>query len=243
MAHSFVQAHDDEATAFRNFAGVHPRGVTLLIDTYDTPRAARTVVGLCRDGLKVAAVRLDSGDVDRLAREVRDILDAGGCGAVRIVASGGLDEHEIARLVAAGAPIDSFGVGTRLDVSADAPYLDCVYKIQEYAGRPRRKRSAGKATWPGRKQVFREHDAAGRIVADTIGLVDEPLPGRPLLQPVMRAGRRLAQPTLDEARVHACREIATLPDACLRLQDAEPLVARISAGLRAAAERVDREFP
>ena len=102
------------------------------------------------------AVRLDSGDLGALAHEVRAILDAGGCSQVRIVASGNLDEHEIEGLLAGGAPIDAFGVGTRLDVSADAPYLDCVYKLQEYAGRPRRKRSAGKATWPGRKQVFRE---------------------------------------------------------------------------------------
>jgi len=243
MAHSFVQAHDDEATAFRDFARVHPRGVTLLIDTYDTLRAAHTVVGLCRDGVPVEAVRLDSGDLERLAREVRAILDVGGCQAVRIVASGGLDEHEIARLVAGGAPVDVFGVGTRLDVSADAPYLDCVYKLQEYAGRPRRKRSAGKATWPGRKQVFRQHEADGCIRADTIGLEDESLPGRPLLAPALRAGRRLPLPTLAEAREHARRELATLPEASRRLRDAVPLKPVISDGLRAAAARVDLEFP
>ena len=243
MAHSFIQAHDRESVAFRDFARIHPRGTTLLIDTYDTLRAARAVVELCRDGVPVEAVRLDSGDLGALSQEVRVILDAGGCERVRIVASGNLDEHEIERLLAAGAPIDSFGVGTRLDVSADAPYLDCVYKIQEYAGRPRRKRSAGKATWPGRKQVFREYGTDGRILADTIGLEDEALPGRPLLQPVMRRGRCLAPSSLQRSRDLAAREIATLPASCRDLRCPQPIEPAISAGLRAAAERVDREFP
>jgi nicotinate phosphoribosyltransferase len=243
MAHSFIQAHDDEIAAFRDFARIHPRGVTLLIDTYDTVRAAREVVALRREGVPVGAVRLDSGDLAALSREVREILDIGGCGEVQIVASGSLDELEIERLLAAGAPIDAFGVGTKLDVSADAPYLDCVYKIQEYDGRPRRKRSAGKATWPGRKQVYREYDAAGRIVRDTIGLVDEPLPGTPLLQPAMRDGRRLPQPSLEAARNRARCEIDTLPDRCRRLADPEPLVPDVSPGLRDLAGRVDREFP
>jgi len=243
MAHSFIQAHDDETAAFRDFARIHPRGLTLLIDTYDTLRAAHKVVALCREGIPVESVRLDSGDLGALAHEVRSILDAGGCNAVHIVASGNLDETEVERLLAGGAPIDAFGIGTRLDVSADAPYLDCVYKIQEYAGRPRRKRSAGKATWPGRKQVFRRHDADGRISADMVGLVDEPLPGQPLLQPVMRQGRRLKQPSLEQAREHARRELASLPDRCRRLHDPEPIVPAISAGLHAMAERVDRDFP
>ena len=243
MAHSFIQAHDDEIAAFRDFARIHPRGVTLLIDTYDTVRAAHEVVGLCREGVPVGAVRLDSGDLAALSREVRAVLDAGACGGVQIVASGNLDELEIERLLAAGAPIDAFGVGTKLDVSADAPYLDCVYKIQEYDSRPRRKRSAGKATWPGRKQVYREYDAAGRIVRDTIGLVDESLPGRPLLQPVMRDGRRLPQPSLEQAREHARREFGTLPDRCRHLADPEPLVPEVSPALRKLAESVDREFP
>jgi nicotinate phosphoribosyltransferase len=243
MAHSFIQAHDDEGAAFRDFARVHPRGLTLLIDTYDTVRAAHEVVALCREGMRVEAVRLDSGDLGALAREVRTIFDAGGCGAVQIVASGNLDEHEIAQLLAAGAPIDAFGVGTRLDISADAPSLDCVYKLQEYAGRPRRKRSTGKATWPGRKQVFREYDGDGHLRVDTVGLEDEPLPGRPLLQPVMRAGRRLPQPTLEQSRAHARREIDALPGHCRRLDDPQPLVATISSALQAAAARVDLEFP
>jgi nicotinate phosphoribosyltransferase len=243
MAHSFVQVHDDEATAFRNFASEHPHGVTLLIDTYDTRRAAHTVVRLCRAGLAVGAVRLDSGDLGALARDVRAILDDGGCDDVRIVASGGLDEHEIARLLAEGSPIDAFGVGTLLGVSADAPYLDCVYKLQEYAGRPRRKRSTGKETWPGRKQVFREIEADGQVAGDTIGLVDERLDGRALLRPAMRTGTRLPQPTLEEARARARRQIASLPEACRRLRDAQPVRVRISDGLHATAARVDLEFP
>ena len=243
MAHSFIQAHDREIAAFRDFARIHPRGTTLLIDTYETLRAAREVVELCREGVPVEAVRLDSGDLGALSQEVRAILDAGGCERVLIVASGNLDEHEIERLLAGGAPIDSFGVGTRLDVSADAPYLDCVYKIQEYGGRPRRKRSAGKATWPGRKQVYREYDAAGRIVRDTIGVSDERLPGTPLLQPVMREGRRLPQPSLQQARDFARRESGTLPERCRRIADPEPLVPDVSPGLRGLAARFDREFP
>jgi nicotinate phosphoribosyltransferase len=243
MAHSFIQAHDDEVAAFRDFARVHPSSTTLLIDTYDTLRAAQEVVDLCREGVPVEAVRLDSGDLGALAHAVRAILDAGGCDRVRIVASGNLDEHEIERLLAGGAPIDAFGVGTRLDVSADAPYLDCVYKIQEYAGRARRKRSAGKATWPGRKQVFREYGADGLVMADTIGLEDEPLPGRPLLQPVMRDGRRLSPSSLERSRALAASEIATLPGRCRDLRHPQPIEPQISAGLRAAAERVDREFP
>jgi len=243
MAHSFIQAHDDEATAFRDFARIHPRGVTLLIDTYDTARGARAVVELCRTGVAVEAVRLDSGDLGALAREVRAILDSGGCPSVQIVASGNLDELQIEQFVAAGVPIDAFGVGTRLDVSVDAPYLDCVYKLQEYAGRPRRKRSAGKVTWPGRKQVYRDYDSAGRLRCDTIALADEMLPGRPMLQPVMQAGQRLQQPSLEDSRAYARREIDTLPLHCRSLHDPEAVRAAFSAGLRVLAERVDREFP
>jgi nicotinate phosphoribosyltransferase len=243
MAHSFVQAHDDETAAFRDFARIHPRGVTLLIDTYDTLRGARAVVELCRSGVAVEAVRLDSGDLGALAREVRAILDAGGFPSVQIIASGNLDELEIEQFVADGVPIDAFGVGTRLDVSVDAPYLDCVYKLQEYAGRPRRKRSSGKVTWPGRKQVYRDYDAARHVRSDTIALADEVLPGRPMLQPVMRAGRRLQQPSLEESRAYARREIETLPLHCRSLGAPEPVAPSLSAGLRELADRVDLEFP
>ena len=241
MAHSFVQAHDVERDAFAGFARCHPDGTTLLIDTYDTLAAAREVVDLVRSGAHIGAVRIDSGDLLEGARAVRAILDAGGCQAVRILASGNLDELEIARLCAADAPIDAFGVGTRLDTSADAPYLDCAYKLEEYAGRPRRKRSWGKATWPGRKQVYRSFGADGRIAADVVALETERPPGEPLLECVMRGGRRLRPPEPVAAlAARAARSLATLPEASRTLAAPAPLVAAISAGVRALAEEVDR---
>ena len=165
MAHSFVQAHASEQEAFVAFARTRPDNVVLLIDTYDTEAAARKVVALApalaQSGIELKGVRLDSGDLARHARAVRAILDGGNLQLAAIFASGNLDEHRVASLVGAGAPIDAFGIGTALDTSSDAPYLDAVYKLQEYAGVPRRKRSEGKATWPGRKQVFRHRDRNG----------------------------------------------------------------------------------
>jgi nicotinate phosphoribosyltransferase len=242
MAHSFVQAHDDEAEAFAGYARAHPEEVNLLIDTYDVEAAAREVVALSKTGVRVRGVRIDSGDLGALATRVRAILDAGGCQCATIIASGNLDEFEIGRLVGAGAPIDSFGVGTRLDTSADAPYLDCAYKLEEYAGRPRRKRSTGKATWPGRKQVWRRHDAAGRIAGDVVALEGEDAEGEPLLRCVMRAGRRVAAPeTLEAVRARSAASLLSLPDAACSLDAPRPLVATISSGIRAAAARLDRE--
>lgn len=242
MAHSFVQAHATEAEAFANYARCHPGRVTLLLDTYDTLAAAREVVRLVKSGAGVQGVRLDSGDLDALSREVRAILDAGGCRDLRILASGNLDEHSIDVLVRAGAPIDSFGVGTRLDASVDAPTLDAVYKLEEYDGRARRKRSAAKQTWPGRKQVWRELGADGRIVRDTVTLEHERAPGEPLLQCVMRGGHRLAsrEPVAMIAE-RAARGLATLPEGARRFADAEPVVAEISAGIRALAAQVDSD--
>ncbi|MEJ2087773.1 MAG: nicotinate phosphoribosyltransferase, partial [Gammaproteobacteria bacterium] len=215
MAHSFIQAHDSEADAFEGFARSHRGTLTLLIDTYDPEIAARRVVDLksrlARDGIAIEWVRIDSGDLDGVSRRVRSILDEGHCEATRIFASGGLDELQIEALVGQGAPIDAFGVGTTLDVSADAPALDCVYKLQEYAGVARRKRSASKTTWPGRKQVFRQLDGSGRLVADTVALVDEDQPGVALLAPVVRHGERVAPPeSLSDVRERVARQLASL---------------------------------
>jgi nicotinate phosphoribosyltransferase len=195
---------------------------------------------LRKEGIRVKAVRLDSGDLGEHARKVRAILDRGGCGDVGIFASGGLDEHELARL--AGAPIDGFGVGTSLVTSSDAPGLDCAYKLQEYAGVARRKRSEGKATWPGRKQVWRAFGTGGVIERDLLGLEAEQHAGTPLLQPAMRAGRRIApSPPLAEARRHALAELQRLPGRLRGLEHAEPpFRAEISPALRALADEVDR---
>lgn len=241
MAHSFVQAHDSERAAFEAFAHCHPDDTTLLIDTYEVEAATAEVIALVRRGARIGAVRIDSGDLLASASRVRLLLDAAGCGGVRIFASGNLDEYQIERLVAAGAPIDSFGVGTRLDTSVDAPYLDCAYKLQEYAGRPRRKRSWAKETWPGRKQVYRRFDACGRIADDTVGLTGEALAGTPLLACVMRGGRRVAvAETLATIAARTRETLASLPPRCLDLACPTPLVPVISAGIRALAEEADR---
>ena len=227
MAHSFVQAHDSEAAAFAHFAAAFPDNAVLLVDTYDTVEGARRAAA---SPGRLKGVRLDSGDLDELSRKVRRVLDEAGQRGAIIFASGNLDEARVAALVDAGAPIDSFGVGTSLTTSADAPYLDAVYKLQEYAGRPRRKRSTGKATWPGRKQVWRSYGALGRFARDVVSVEDDPQPGEPLLVPAMRAGRRLALPGLTEARARCLRELERLP---------APAV-EISPALRALADSVDR---
>jgi nicotinate phosphoribosyltransferase len=244
MAHSFIQAHEDEQAAFANFARSHPRANTMLIDTYDTEAAAAKLVPLAarlaQDGIAIQAVRIDSGDLGEHARQVRAILDRGGLAGVKIFASGNLDEYRLLDLIAAGAPIDGFGVGTRMNTSADHPYLDCAYKLQEYDGRPRRKRSEGKATWPGRKQVYRSVDAAGCFTADVLTTADDALPGEPLLQPTMRAGRRLAPPlSLARMREYAAAQLARLPSALRSLDPAPAYPVAVSTKLRDLAQAVD----
>ena len=244
MAHSFVQAHDDEATAFECFARVRPAALTLLIDTYDTERGAalvgRLAPRLAAEGISVSAVRLDSGDLAAHAHAVRGILDAAGLQSIRILASGSLDEDKLAALTQAGAPIDGFGIGTSLTTSSDAPALDCAYKLQEYAGRARRKRSEGKATWPGRKQVYRRYHTDGTIAGDVVALLDEPTEGEGLLRPAMRHGRRVEGfPTLAQCRQHAARSLVRLPEPLRRLEPfAVPV--EISQGIRQLAAELDR---
>ncbi|RQS76734.1 nicotinate phosphoribosyltransferase [Burkholderia sp. Bp8963] len=243
MAHSYVQAHRDEARAFEDFARSQPDNAVLLIDTYDTERAAQIVVETARklapEGIAIKGVRLDSGDLAAHARRVRGILDRGGLAHVTIFASGNLDEYGLHDLLARGAPIDGFGIGTRMNTSADAPSLDCAYKLVEYASLPRRKRSEGKATWPGRKQVFRRVDADGRIAADCLALARETRPGAALLVPVMRDGVPLALPSLGESRAYAASQLATLPARTRALGTAEPVDVEISAALAALVKRMD----
>jgi nicotinate phosphoribosyltransferase len=242
MAHSFVQAHDDERSAFLHFACSQPANATLLIDTYDTEAAARTVVGLAAEGLPVRGVRIDSGDLAAHARAVRAILDAGGLRGATIFASGNLDEHKLAALLAAGAPIDGFGVGTRMNTSADAPALDCAYKLVQYEDQPRRKRSEGKATWPGVKQVWRRLDAEGRFASDVLALQDDPQDGIALLRPVMRGGRRTGPAVaLDASRAWAAAQLAALPAPWRARDAAPPYPVTVAPALRALAERLDAQ--
>jgi nicotinate phosphoribosyltransferase len=245
MAHSFIQAHDDEQAAFEHFAETYPENAILLLDTYDTELAAHKAVRLARRlaarGIRVKGVRLDSGDLAALAAAVRRILDEGGLREATIFASGNIDEYRIRELLAAGAPIDGFGVGSSLVTSSDLPFLDAVYKLQEYAGRPRRKRSSGKATWPGRKQVFRHYDTAGRFAHDVVSVEGDEQPGEPLLAAVMRKGRRLALPEpLSAIRERAARNLARLPERLRALDPAEPPYrVEIAPALRRLAEQVD----
>ena len=240
MAHSFVQAHESEAAAFRHFAEAFPDNAVLLIDTYDTLEGARKAVAAAQ-AFRMKGVRLDSGDLETLSRQVRSVLDQAGMRHAIVFASGNLDEYRVADLVAAGAPIDSFGIGTSLVTSGDHPSLDAVYKLQEYAGRARRKRSAGKATWPGRKQVFRTSAADGTFACDLVTVDGDPQPGEPLLRCVMQQGRRLATAPLESARKHALEQLARLPVPLRSLQPAAaPYPVEISAAVRALAGEVDR---
>jgi nicotinate phosphoribosyltransferase len=253
MAHSFIEAQDDETAAFEIFARARPDNVVLLLDTYDTEAAARKVVALAprlkASGIVIRGVRLDSGDLAALAKSVRAILDAGGLHEVTIFASGGLDEDALADLLRGKAPVDGFGVGTSLTTSSDLPAIDFVYKLQEYAGTARRKRSDKKATWPGRKQVWRRYDAQGRMAGDRIALDETSSPAantrqgageEPLLERVMRDGRRLrASPSLDDIRARAKRDLERLPEPLRRLESDATYPVEIGADLVELAALLD----
>ena len=244
MAHSYIQVHDDEVEAFENFARARPKNLTLLIDTYNTEAAARKVVALAprlkAAGISIGGVRLDSGDLITLSKAVRRILDEGGLRDVTIFASGGLDETVIAKIIRSGAPIDGFGIGSSLTTSYDAPGLDCAYKLEEYAGLPRRKRSAGKATWPGRKQVWRRFGADGRMAGDILSLENDDQAGEPLIELIMQGGKRVAPaPLLAEIRARAARDLQRLPEPLRRLEPGASYPVEVSEALRRLAAEVD----
>jgi nicotinate phosphoribosyltransferase len=249
MAHAYVEAFASELEAFRAFARAFPASTTLLVDTYDTVAGTHKAVIVAQEmaarGERLAAVRLDSGDLVALSRRVRAILDAAGLTGVRILASGGLDEDEVERCVAAGAPIDAFGVGTRMDVSADAPALDMAYKLVRYDGRDVLKLSEGKKTWIGEKQVYRLRDAQGRLAGDCVALRRESPPAgsaEPLLATVMVDGRIVGSPpTLAAIRTHCAEQLAALPAAVRRLRDADRHPVTYGAALVALQHRLEAE--
>lgn len=244
MAHSYVQAHHSEAEAFRHFARLYP-GSVLLVDTYDALEGVRCAIRLAAelgDDFRLGGVRLDSGDLLRLAREARRLLDNAGLQQAKIIASGGLDEYRIAELVAAQAPIDSFGIGSALGTSSDAPFIDFAYKLTEYDGRGRTKLSPGKVILPGRKQLYR-HYKNGVFSHDRLCARDEAGDGEALLQPVMRGGRQLDPAVADIglARERCGAALARLPPA-LRALDTATVAAelQVSEQLQRAAEQARR---
>ena len=241
MAHSYVQAHDSEMDALRQFAAQYPDTV-LLVDTYDTLAGVRKIVALADElggDFAVRAIRLDSGDLGVLAHAARRMLDDAGLRRVEIFASNSLDEYAITDLVRQGAPIDGYGVGTRMSVASDAPTLDCAYKLVEYAGRGRMTLSAEKSSLPGRKQVYRVVEN-GTFARDVIALNDEPaLEGEPLLVPVMQKGKRLpaGREDLPAARDRARRQRDALPPRLHALAaDQSPHPVRLSDGLASLRE-------
>lgn len=246
MAHSYIQAHENERAAFRAFAKVFPETV-LLVDTYDTLAGVQKVIDLAKDlgeDFKVKAVRLDSGDLLELSRRARRLLDDAGLRDVEIFVSGGLDEDAIAALVSAGAPIDGFGVGTSMGVSSDAPDLDIAYKLSEYAGKGRLKLSTGKPILPGRKQVFRI-EKEGQDVRDVIACSNEDPVGRPLLVPMMREGKRLPAGTVDltAARQYAQEQIGRLPERVRAITPADPpYPVEVSQTLADLQQRIIKEL-
>lgn len=223
IAHSFIEACPSEVEAFRRYAALYPDTI-LLVDTYDTLNGVREVVRLATElgeDFRVRGVRLDSGDLLQLTVAAREILDAAGLRDVQIFASGGLTEWVIADLVARGAPINAFGVGTDMSVSRDAPALDLAYKLTEYANSGRLKLSTGKRTLPGRKQVFRR-ERGGQFIGDTIARADEQLAGCPLLRLVMKDGKRCGeQPSLGDIRQYTRDQIRKLPSHICGLEQAD----------------------
>jgi nicotinate phosphoribosyltransferase len=247
MAHSFIEAFDDEAAAFEAFARSRPEELIFLIDTYDTEAAAKKIVELAprlkAEGIAIRGVRLDSGDLIQLSISVRRILDEGGLGDVLIFASGGIGERELIAFRAAGAPIDGFGIGTSLAASFDLPALDCAYKLQEYAGLPRRKHSPGKATLPGRKQIWRNYGPDGRMSGDVLSLESDDHAGEPLLQLVMSGGRRVSSgPDLAEIRTRTARSLEQLPEPlrCLDPQASYPV--KVAGPLLQLADEASRRL-
>jgi nicotinate phosphoribosyltransferase len=240
MAHSYVQSFEDELAAFRAFARAYPDDAILLVDTYDTLEGARLAVTAAHEleegGHRLRGVRLDSGDLVELSRRVRDLFDRAGFADATVFASGGLDEGEITRLLDAGALIDGFGVGTKMGVSSDAPFLDLVYKLVDVDGRPVLKLSTGKATLPGRKQVWRIRER-GVATHDVLGLADSAGDGEPLLREVMREGRATWSEPLVESRERARRDRESLPEA-VRSLAAKPYAVRVGADVAALRDRV-----
>ena len=248
MAHSFVSSFEQEMDAFRAFIASFPNNSILLIDTYDTLAGARKAVEIAKEmaanGQRLQGVRIDSGDLKKLAIEVRRIFDEAGLKSVKIIGSGGLDEFDLADFTVADVPYDSYGVGTKMGVSADAPWFDIAYKLVEYDERPVLKLSTGKVSWPGKKQVFRMRDERGQLQKDVIALREENIPGAdPLLQKVMASGEVAVRcPTLEEIRDNFMGEFKRLSDPIKAIRNPASYPVEISPQLTKLREEVGRQL-
>ena len=248
MAHSFISSFEREIDAFRSFVSTFPDNSILLIDTYDTLAGARKAVEVAREmaagGERLRGVRIDSGDLATLARAVRRIFDEAGLKDVKITGSGGLDEYDLQALAEANAPYDSYGVGTRMGVSADAPWFDMAYKLVEYNRRPVLKLSAGKSYCPGKKRLFRFVDDQGRLKRDVIDLRGGPLDGgEALLQKAMEQGKPLgAYPTLNEIRERFLAEFDRLDPRFKAIRDPARYPVEVSPRLKQLTEEISRQI-
>jgi nicotinate phosphoribosyltransferase len=247
MAHSFVSSFESEIDAFRAYVRSFPRNAILLIDTYDTLQGARNAVQVAKEmaarGETLIGVRIDSGDLAELARKVRKIFDDANLPSVKIIGSGGLDEYELAELAEANAPFDSYGVGTKMGTSADAPWMDMAYKLVEYDGAAVLKLSTGKASCPGRKQIFRIRDGSGNFARDMIGLRGEKIGGEALLEPAMRQGRKRSPlSTLRESRDRFTADFAALPEEFKALRNPPQYAIEHSPALNELRERATRKY-
>ncbi len=244
MAHSYVSAFDNELDAFFAYADTFPDHSIFLIDTYDSVEGARHAAAVAKEmqkrGHTLIGVRLDSGDMVSLSREVRKIFDDAGLYDVKIYASSGFDEFKIAKVISEGATIDAFGVGTKVGVSADAPFVDVVYKMVRFKGRDVRKLSPGKVTLAGEKQVFRKSDQNGRYLEDIIGRRDEIIAeGKPLLEKVMENGHLLRpHPQLQMLQEKFKENFAALDDGYKSIQNHKAYPVKLSTRLENLQERV-----
>ncbi len=239
MAHSYVTAHKTEREAFEKYAELFPENAIFLIDTYDTIEGAKTAVIVAKQmekkGNRLVGIRLDSGDMVDLSIRVRKILNKAGLDYVKIFASSGFDEYKITDILSKGAQIDGFGVGTRMGVSSDAPYVDMVYKLVRLGNRDIRKFSKGKTTLAGEKQVFRRTDEDGNYAGDTIGVRRETIPNAtPLLEKVMANGKIImAMPSLDQLRQRFQSAFAKLDNDHKNIEHPKPYGVNISDNLKA----------
>ena len=247
MAHSFIMSFEHEVDAFRSYVAAFPNNAILLIDTYDTTAGARNAARVAKEmagrGQKLIGVRIDSGDLGAQAHAVRKIFNEANLPDVKIIGSGGLDEYDLAELSAANAPFDSYGVGTKMGTSADAPWSDMSYKLVEYQERAVLKLSTGKASWPQRKQVFRARDKQNKVAGDVIGGREENCSEEKLLREYLRDGERVdGDATLSGSRKIFAEDFAALPESVKALRNPARYPVAFSARLIELRERTTREL-